>query len=185
MKPENFRRWTIHILRLSQEIDIKRCQGYNSYIFTGVWESQICSYYNFSFLIDIIYNIITYSPYSLNNVMGNFSQCKKIKNYNRSKPEILRLLWDIIVFTLVAYLLNMICLILQLLYKIAYMNFRINLTQLYINFSRQEHQIDLHVSFNVWDSQVSSYTPFYFSFTVPLSDPVLTEFQFRFTTIHF
>ena len=30
-----------------------------------------------------------------------------------------------------------------------YMNFRINLTQFYINFSRQEHQIDvLEVSFN-------------------------------------
>ena len=30
-----------------------------------------------------------------------------------------------------------------------YMNFRTNLTQFYINFSRQEHQIDvLYVSFN-------------------------------------
>ena len=45
---------------------------------------------------------------------------KKLRNYNESKPEILRLLWDIIVFRLVAYLLNMICLIIQLLYKIAY-----------------------------------------------------------------
>ena len=35
-----------------------------------------------------------------------------------SKPEILRLLCNIIVSRLVAYLLNMICLILQLLYKI-------------------------------------------------------------------
>ena len=50
------------------------------------------------------------------------------------------------------------------------MNFCINLTQFYINFSRQEHQIEvLYVSFNAWDSQVSSYTPFNFSFTVPLS----------------
>jgi len=48
-------------------------------------------------------------------------QSKNLKIYNyRSKPEILRLLWDIVVFRLVAYLLNMICLILQLLYKIAY-----------------------------------------------------------------
>ena len=48
------------------------------------------------------------------------------------------------------------------------MNFCIILTQFYINFSRQEHQIDvLYVSFNVWVSQVSSYTPFHFSFTVP------------------
>ena len=48
-----------------------------------------------------------------------------------------------------------------------YMNFCY--TEFYINFSRQEHQIDvLYVSFNAWDSQVSSYTPFHFSFTVPL-----------------
>ena len=44
----------------------------------------------------------------------------KFKNYNMSKPDILRLLWDIIVYRLVTYLQNMICLILQLLYKIAY-----------------------------------------------------------------
>ena len=43
----------------------------------------------------------------------------KKKKYNMRKPEILRLLWDIVVFRLVAYLLNMICLILKLLYKIA------------------------------------------------------------------
>ena len=48
-----------------------------------------------------------------------------------------------------------------------YMNFRINLTQFYINFSRQEHQIDvLYVSFNAWDSQVSSYTLFHFPYTL-------------------
>ena len=42
-----------------------------------------------------------------------------------------------------------------------YMNFRINLTQFYMNFLRQEHQIDvLYGSFNAWDSQVSSYTSF-------------------------
>ena len=50
-----------------------------------------------------------------------------------------------------------------------YMNFRINFTQFYINFSRQEHLIDVaYVTSNAWDSQVSSYTPFHFSFTVPL-----------------
>ena len=32
---------------------------------------------------------------------------------------------------------------LLLLYKIVYMNFRIILTQFYINLSRQEHQIDV------------------------------------------
>ena len=33
-------------------------------------------------------------------------QNKKNKNYNMSKPEILRLLWDIVVFRLVAYLVE-------------------------------------------------------------------------------
>ena len=49
------------------------------------------------------------------------------------------------------------------------MNFSINLTHFYVNFTRQEHQIDvLYVLINAWDSQVSSFTPFHFSFTVPL-----------------
>ena len=39
-------------------------------------------------------------------------------NYNRSKPKLLRLLCDIVVFRLVAYLLNMICLNLWISYKI-------------------------------------------------------------------
>ena len=48
-------------------------------------------------------------------------------------------------FRLVAYLLNMICLNLRFLYKTLYIyiHFRINLTQFYINFSRQDHQIEL------------------------------------------
>ena len=50
------------------------------------------------------------------------------------------------------------------------MYFRINLAQFYINFLRQEHQIDvLYVPFNAWHSQVSSWTPFHFSFIVPLT----------------
>ena len=69
--------------------------------------------------------------------------------------------------------MNMICLNLLLLYKLVYMNFRIILTQFYINFLRQEHQID--VSFNAWDSQVSSYTPFHFSFTISLI--ILNQFH--------
>ena len=44
------------------------------------------------------------------------------------------------------------------------------MTQFYINFSRQKHQIDVsNVSFIAWDSQVSFVTPFHFSFKVPLS----------------
>ena len=51
-----------------------------------------------------------------------------------------------------------------------YKNFCIILTQFYINFSWQEHQVNvLYVSFNAWDSQVSAYTPFHFFFTVPLN----------------
>ena len=46
-------------------------------------------------------------------------QNKKTNN-DVSKPEILRFLWDLIVFRLFAYLLNMICLKLLLLYKISY-----------------------------------------------------------------
>jgi len=53
---------------------------------------------------------------------------------------------------------------------LTYILFGIILTQFYVNFSRQEHQIDvLKVSFNSWDSQVSAYTSFHFSFTVPLN----------------
>ena len=52
------------------------------------------------------------------------------------------------------------------------------LTQFYINFLRQEHQIEVfYVSFNVWDSQVSSYTPFHFSFTVPLKPLSVLEYR--------
>ena len=52
-----------------------------------------------------------------------------------------------------------------------YIRFGIILTQFYLNFSRQKHQIDvlLYILFNSWDSQVSAYTPFHFSSTVPLN----------------
>ena len=44
-----------------------------------------------------------------------------------------------------------------------YIRFGISLSQFYINFSGQEHQIDvLYVLFNVWDSQVSSLYPLSF-----------------------
>ena len=45
----------------------------------------------------------------------------------------------------------------------AYIRFGIILTEFYINFSRQAHQIELlYVSINSWDSQVSAYTPLIF-----------------------
>ena len=64
-----------------------------------------------------------------------------------------------------------------------YLNFRINLTQFYVNFSIQEHQIDvLNVSFNAWDFQVSSYTPFLFFLYSPFKyktylTPFMTDFK--------
>ena len=54
--------------------------------------------------------------------------------------------------------------------NLIYIRFGIIFTQFYINFSRQEHQIDVSfVSFKTCDSQVLAYTSFHFSFTVPLS----------------
>ena len=56
----------------------------------------------------------------INNYTYNYVLCLSIKSFknekslnsnnNRSKSKLLRLLWDIVVFRLVAYLLNMICL---------------------------------------------------------------------------
>ena len=53
--------------------------------------------------------------------------------------------------------------------NLTYVCFGIILTQFYDNFSSQKHKIDVsQVSFKTQDSQVLSYTPFHFSFTVPL-----------------
>jgi len=66
-----------------------------------------------------------------------------------------------------AFLIDIIV-ILQLLCKNAYMHFRKYLTQFYINFSRQEHPIDvIKLLLNSWDSK---YTLFLFSFTVLLNE---------------
>ena len=96
----------------------------------------------FALYRDIIANIIMYSLYSPYYVTRTFtnvsavslsrvSVCITWPVYCTAIGGILRLLWDIVIFRLVAYLLNMICLILWILYKI--------LTQFYTNFSRQEH----------------------------------------------
>ena len=99
-------------------------------------------------------------------------KCKmQIKNYERSKPEIRRLLLDIIVFRLVAYLLNMICLNILLLYKIVFIyKFSYHFDTVFYHFLETGiSDIDVwYVLFNAWDSQVSSYTPFQFSFAVSL-----------------
>ena len=57
-------------------------------------------------------------------------------NIKGSKPEILRLMWDIVVFRLVAYLLNMIYLILQLSYKIASIWILVKIWHSFISISR-------------------------------------------------
>jgi len=56
----------------------------------------------------------TYSPYSpyyvtITSSNGSAVYWSRDTDRNRRKPEILRLLWDIIVFRLVEYMLNMIC----------------------------------------------------------------------------
>ena len=81
----------------------------------------------------------------------------------------------------------------------AYTDFRINLTQFYINFSRQEHQIELSwFSINSKDTKVSGYIPLHFSFTLPLIKalknyvfylsivwPSYTTFVTKFTSLFF
>ena len=61
-------------------------------------KTQVCSFYNLNLiifpLIDVISNII--------DIIYNI-----IDTYERSKPEFFRLLQDMVVFRLVAYLLNM------------------------------------------------------------------------------
>ena len=69
-------------------------------------------------------------------------------NYKRRKPEFPGSSGISIVFRLVAYLQNMICLKLIIIPKLTYISFGIILTHFYIKISRQEHQIDvLYVSF--------------------------------------
>ena len=89
-------------------------------------------------------------------------------NKNRSKPELLRLLWDIVIFRLVAYLLNMTCLILRILYKIYtfWYNFHTVLYQFLETGTSDRTLIGLN---NSWYGQVSAYPPLsFFLYTVPL-----------------
>ena len=62
---------------------------------------------------------------------------QKKKNYNRSKSEILRLLWDYSNF-------HNGCVFVEYgLFNLIYIRFGVILTQFHINFSRQKHQIDV------------------------------------------
>ena len=101
-------------------------------------------------------------------LVGVLVTCSGRINDNMSKLKFLRHLWEIVVFRLVVYLLNMINTP-NLIQNLTDIHFGIILTQFYINFLRQKHQIELlYVSINPWDSQVSAYAPFHFSFTVTL-----------------
>ena len=80
-----------------------------------VTSTLLCHWWKFWWLIwTVHYVIVILSIISIKNAK------QKLKNCNRSKSEILMLLWDIVIFRLVAYLLNMICLILRTSYKISY-----------------------------------------------------------------
>ena len=168
---------------LSRKIEIKLCQNYTkTYIYQMLYKScsikqiifnnyatnlkmtispqepenlrfapVIIFNFYFAFLIDIIDNIITYSLYSPHYVTKNVGQwqCSIITSpktsANDSEVNWSRDTRDNYTTTII-------------------------LTQFYINFSRQEHRIDvLYVSFKTWDSQGLAYTPFHFSSTVPLT----------------
>ena len=94
-------------------------------------------------------------------LVGVLVTCSGRIDDNMSKLKFLRHLWEIVVFRFVVYLLNMINTP-NLIQNLTDLHFGIILTRFYINFLRQKHQIDvLYVSFNVWDSQVSSNTVFF------------------------
>ena len=95
-------------------------------------------------------------------------QNKNLKNYNRSKSEILRLLWDIVVFRLVAQLLNMVCLIIQLLYEISFKYFLVLFWHSFISISRNRN-IRWYFIYNVQNLRFSGFSLYPLSFfTVPL-----------------
>ena len=82
--------------------------------------------------------VTKYGLYGLLSIISNKNAtCKK--KYNRSKPDIIRLMWDIIVFRLVGYLLNMICLNLLLLYKIVYICIFVYFWHSFISISRDRN----------------------------------------------
>ena len=81
-------------------------------------------------------------------------------NNNRSKLKFFKLLWDIVVFRLVAYLLNMICLNLRFLYNLFIHNFSHKFyTVLYQFLETGKSDRTL--------MGLDQLTPFHFSFTVP------------------
>ena len=100
-------------------------------------------------------------------------------NNNWGKPKFLRLLWDIVVSRLVVHLLNMIRLNQLFLYKISYMyyvyRFSYKFDKVEYQFCRDRNirEFISWVSISFWNVQVSAFTPFHFSFTVPYNDNFL------------
>ena len=117
---------------------------------------------HFAFSIDIIANIITFSLSSPDYVTRTSTNGSAVSLSRVSGC----ITWPVGCVFVEYDLFNTT----NLIQNLIYIHFGIILTQFYINFSRQEHQIDvLYVPFNAWDYQVSSYTPFHFFFTVTVN----------------
>ena len=85
---------------------------------------------------DVIRTILTISNY-INYI---YQKCKiKVKIIIGANLRFSGSLWDIIIFRLVAYLLNMICLRLQILYKIAYIWISVQIWHSFISISRDRN----------------------------------------------
>ena len=120
---------------LSREIGIKLCQNYTkTYIckITSVscdqnslqWEcSLLVTWYRWRHVTIILHyhwlEFWWHAPDAkiILSIISIRNENLLNSNDNRSQLEFLRFLWDILAFRLVAYLLNMICLILQIWYK--------------------------------------------------------------------
>ena len=111
---------------------------------------------------------------------------EKLLNSNniRSKPKFIRLLWDIVVFGMVVYLLNMIRLNQLFLYKISYMyyvyRFSYKFDKVEYQFCRDRNirEFISWVSISFWNVQVSAFTPFHF----PLQSPITIIFSIYWST---
>ena len=89
---------------------------WNANVFHGSCYWTICSGDLHQF--NIKYSIIVTWYGRINYIINYLLQHKLLKpKHNRSNPKFFKLLWNIVIFRLVAYLLNMICLNLRFLYK--------------------------------------------------------------------
>ena len=153
LKPDNLRSWlrTIRVLsdflvlRNVYHVYIRRIKWiiFNKYVNTypvwkrryptGVWESRVCAP-----IIDIMIILFT-RPDDVTSTPTNGIAVLLSRASNC-------ITWPVIGVVLVTWYKHIFYI---------YVRFGIILTQLYVNYSRQEHQID-DLSFNSWDSQVSA-----------------------------